>query len=143
MRNHAAGLVLARGVLKILLAAAKAELDLIGHAQGAVAMNPVNSTILGSLFMPLFFGTTIAAALLAMLALLGWGEPGAVVMLAGMFISVVYNVPPNNELARAGTGSAEVWARYLKDWTFWNHVRTLASAAAMALFIAAIALGGA
>jgi len=92
-----------------------------------------------------------AAAVLAVLALVRWGEPGAMIMLAGgliyvvgMFIcTVVYNVPLNNELAQAGTGSAEVWARYLKDWTFWNHVRTLASTAAMALFIAAIAFRGA
>ena len=125
-------------------------LDRIGSAQGAAAMNSINSTILGSLFMPLFFGTTISAAVLAVLAVFRWGEPGALIILAGgliyvvgMFIcTVVYNVPLNNELARAGTGSAEMWVRYLKDWTFWNHVRTIASTAAMALFIAAIALRG-
>ncbi|MCT9000232.1 anthrone oxygenase family protein [Chelativorans intermedius] len=125
-------------------------LDRIGHAQGAAAMNSINSTILGSLFMPLFFGTTIASAVLAVLALFRWSEPGAAAMLAGgliyvvgMFIcTVVYNVPLNNELARAGTGSAEVWTRYLKDWTFWNHVRTIASKAAMVSFIAAIAVRG-
>ncbi|MBO6900874.1 MAG: DUF1772 domain-containing protein [Rhizobiaceae bacterium] len=125
-------------------------LDRIGSAQGAAAMNSINSTILGSLFMPLFFGTTISAAVLAVLAVFRWGEPGALIILAGgliyvvgMFIcTVVYNVPLNNELARAGTGSAEMWVRYLKDWTFWNHVRTIASTAAMALFIAAIALCG-
>ncbi|MCT8997372.1 anthrone oxygenase family protein [Chelativorans intermedius] len=121
-------------------------LDRIGPAQGAAAMNSINSTILGSLFMPLFFGTTVAAAILAVLALVRWSEPGAMVMLAGgliyvvgMFIcTVVYNVPLNNELARAGAGSAEVWARYLRDWTFWNHVRTVASTAAMALFVVAL-----
>lgn len=55
------------------------------------------------------------------MALVRWSEPGAVVMLAGgmiyvvgMFIcTLVYNVPLNNEVSRAGTGSAEVWARYL------------------------------
>ncbi|UUP15659.1 DUF1772 domain-containing protein [Nitratireductor thuwali] len=121
-------------------------LDRIGHAQGAAAMNSINSTILGSLFMPLFFGTTAAAALLALLGLVRWSEPGAMVMLAGglvyvvgMFLcTVVYNVPLNNELARVGSGAADAWARYLKDWTFWNHVRTVASTAAMALFIVAL-----
>ncbi|WP_156164855.1 hypothetical protein [Bradyrhizobium sp. LTSP885] len=34
--------------------------------------------------------------------------------------------------------AAPVWARYLADWTFWNHVRTVASTAATALFIFAI-----
>lgn len=121
-------------------------LSRIEPAQGVGAMNSINSTILGSLFMPLFFGTTIASAVLAVLALFRWSEPGAAAMLAGglvyvvgMFIcTVVYNVPLNNELARAGTGSVEAWARYLKDWTFWNHVRTVASTAAMALFIVAL-----
>ncbi|MFC6487510.1 DUF1772 domain-containing protein [Nitratireductor sp. GCM10026969] len=118
----------------------------IDQAHGIAAMNSINATILGSLFMPFFFGTTLAGAVLAILALFRWDEPGAAVMLAGglvyvigMFlVTVIYNVPLNNELTR--TGAAEVWSRYLKDWTFWNHVRTVASAAAMALFIAAIAL---
>lgn len=120
----------------------------VDQVQGATAMNSINSTILGSLFMPLFFGTTIASAALAAIAALRWNDPGAALLLAGgivyvvgMFVcTVVYNVPLNNELARAGAGSTEVWARYLKDWTFWNHVRTVASTAATALFIAAIAL---
>lgn len=118
----------------------------IDQAHGIAAMNSINTTILGSLFMPFFFGTALAGAVLAILALFRWDEPGAAVMLAGglvyvigMFlVTVIYNVPLNNELAR--TGAAEVWSRYLKDWTFWNHVRTVASGMAMALFIAAIAL---
>jgi uncharacterized membrane protein len=50
-------------------------------------------------------------------------------------------VPLNNELARADPAYADtaaVWTRYLRDWTFWNHVRTIASTAASALFIAAL-----
>ncbi len=31
--------------------------------------------------------------------------------------------------------SAGVWANYLSSWTFWNHVRTIGSLAAMAAFI--------
>jgi uncharacterized membrane protein len=122
----------------------------IDQAQGIAAMSSINSTILGSLFMPLFFGTTIASAALAVLALFRWSEPGAAAMLAGgliyvvgMFVvTVVFNVPLNNELASAeapASDAAAVWARYLKDWILWNHVRTVASTAAMALFIAAIA----
>jgi uncharacterized membrane protein len=57
------------------------------------------------------------------------------------FVTVIFNVPLNNELARADPAHADtaaVWARYLSDWTFWNHVRTIASTAASALFIAAL-----
>jgi uncharacterized membrane protein len=123
--------------------------DRIGQANGVAAMNSINATILGSLFMPLFFGTTIAAAVLGVLAIMRWGEPGTAFMLAGgaiyvvgMFlVTVFFNVPLNNELARAYPAHADtaaVWARYLSDWTFWNHVRTIASTAASALFIAAL-----
>lgn len=121
----------------------------IDQSQGAAAMNSINSTVLGSLFMPLFFGTTMASAALAVLALFRWSEPGAAAMLAGGLIyvigmsvvTVVFNVPLNNGLARAGatgTEAADVWARYLKNWTIWNHVRTAASTAAMALLIASL-----
>ena len=85
-----------------------------------------------------------------MTALLRWGEPGAIAMLAGgvlyvlgMFVvTMVFNVPLNNALAAVDPASPEaasLWARYLTDWTLWNHVRTVASTAACALFIAAIA----
>jgi uncharacterized membrane protein len=83
-------------------------------------------------------------------ALFRWGQPGSPAMLAGgvlyvvgMFVvTMVCNVPLNNALAAAdpaAAGTARLWARYLKDWTMWNHVRTIASTAATALFIAAIA----
>ncbi|WP_265518674.1 DUF1772 domain-containing protein [Nitratireductor luteus] len=118
-------------------------------AQGVAAMNSINSTIVGSLFMPLFFGTTIAAAALAAFSLLRWSEPGSAAMLAGgltyligMFgCTIVYNVPLNNELERNAAGAADVWVRYLKDWTFWNHIRTVASTAAMVFFIVALLAG--
>ncbi|GHC16867.1 DUF1772 domain-containing protein [Aidingimonas halophila] len=122
----------------------------IDPGAGMAAMNEINKVILGSLFMPLFFGTTIVGAVLAALSLLRWSEPGAVPMLfggviyvAGMFgVTLLGNVPLNNELARAkatGDGDADdVWRRYLKAWTFWNHVRTVASTVACGCFIAAL-----
>jgi hypothetical protein len=93
-------------------------------------MNAINATILSSLFMPLFFGTTLAAAIAAILALFHLGQPGMTAMLAtgliyviGMFAcTAVFNVPLNNELTRAGADDA-IWARYLNDWTFWNRPR--------------------
>jgi uncharacterized membrane protein len=122
----------------------------VDRASGITAMNAINVDIVRSLFMPLFFGTTLVSAILAVLAVFRLGEPGAVAMLAGGVVYVVgmfvvtmsFNVPLNNALAAADPASADaapLWARYLKDWTFWNHVRTVASTAASALFIAAIA----
>ncbi|QPC42946.1 DUF1772 domain-containing protein [Kaustia mangrovi] len=119
---------------------------------GIAAMRSINATILGSLFMPLFFATTLAGAALAVLAPFVWSEPGAALMLAGGLVYVagmfgctmVFNVPLNTELDRAdesGGDVAAVWQRYLRDWTMWNHVRTVASTVACVLFIAALLAG--
>jgi uncharacterized membrane protein len=122
----------------------------IDQAAGIAAMNAINGVIQRSLFMPAFLGTSLAGLVLAGLALARWGEPGAAAMLAGgllyvigMFgVTMACNVPLNNALAAVDPASAAagaLWARYLADWTWWNHVRTLASLAASALFIAALA----
>jgi uncharacterized membrane protein len=70
---------------------------------------------------------------------------GGVLYVLGMFVvTVIFNVSLNNALAAADPASheaASLWARFLTDWTLWNHVRTVSSTAACALFIAAIAAG--
>jgi len=43
-------------------------------AAGISAMNAINVDIVRSLFMPLFLGGTLAAAALAVMAILRWGE---------------------------------------------------------------------
>ena len=66
----------------------------------------------------------------------------ALVYLAGMFGStLVFNVPLNNMLAQAvaGPDAAVQWSLYLRDWTAWNHVRTVSSVLAAILFTAALA----
>jgi uncharacterized membrane protein len=126
------------------------SLGRIEQVRGIAAMNSINSTILGSLFMPFFSGSTLASLILAVLGLFRRGEPGAMAMLAGgliyiagMFLcTLLFNVPLNNALAAidpASEAAAPVWRRYLRNWTRWNHVRTISSIAASALYIAAIA----
>lgn len=117
---------------------------------GIAAMNSINVVIVRSPFMPLFLGSSLTALTLAGLALFQWQQPGSVAVFAGGVIYVVgmfvctmaFNVPLNNALAAVDPASAhgaDVWAKFLRDWTFWNHVRTVASTVAMALFIYAIA----
>ena len=123
-------------------------LSRIDQASGVATMNSINAVILRSLFMPIFFGTTVAALILAVVALFRWSTPGAAAMLAGgvvyilgMFVvTMLFNVPLNNALQAVGAGAeaATTWARYLREWTMWNHVRTVASTAACALFIVAL-----
>jgi uncharacterized membrane protein len=125
------------------------SLGRIGPAAGIAAMNAINVDIVKSLFMPLYVGTTLTGAVLAVVGMLRWGEPGApasfaggVIYVAGMFaVTMLFNVPLNNSLAVVDPASGEgatVWARYVKDWTMWNHVRTVASTVATILFIAAL-----
>jgi len=122
----------------------------IDQAAGIAAMNAINVEIVRSLFMPLFLATTLSSAALAGLAIVRWSEAGAIAMLVGgvlyvigMFVvTAVFNVPLNDALAAVDPNSgaaATLWTRYLSGWTFWNHVRTIASTAACALFIVAIA----
>jgi uncharacterized membrane protein len=121
----------------------------IPEPAGIAAMQSINDIILRSLFMPVFFGTTIAGLALAVLALFERATPGSLAMLIGgvlyvaaMFVvTMVFNVPLNNALAASDGGSAgarATWARYQKDWTVWNHVRTIGSLTASALFIYAL-----
>jgi len=122
----------------------------IEPSAGIAAMNSINSVIVRSLFMPVFLGSSLIALVLAGMALFQWQQPGSAAILAGggiyvigMFVcTMAFNVPLNNTLMAVDPASvrgADVWARYLRDWTFWNHVRTVASTVAMVLFIQAIA----
>lgn len=125
------------------------SLGRIGPAAAIAAMNAINVDIVKSLFMPFYLGTTLTSGVLAVVGLLRWGEPGAfallaggVIYVAGMFVvTMVFNVPLNNALAAVDPVSSEgaaVWARYMKDWTMWNHVRTVACTVAAILFIVAL-----
>lgn len=121
----------------------------IDAAAGVAAMNSINVEIQRSLFMPLFVGSSLSSLALAGIGLLRWGTAGAAAALAGgliyfigMFVvTMVCNVPRNNALTKSDPASpagAALWARYLREWTFWNHVRTLASTAALVLFVMAL-----
>lgn len=116
-----------------------------GPGAGAAAMNAINRVILRSAFMPLFWGSTLASLALAVLALLDRSAPGSAAQLGGgalyvvgMFgVTAAFNVPLNNRLPAAMEGGA-VWAHYLRAWTRWNHVRTLACFGAATLFLIAL-----
>jgi uncharacterized membrane protein len=116
--------------------------------QGVAAMQSINRVILGSLFMPVFVGTAGCCVVLLLAWFLQWGDAdriavpiGCALYLIGTFLStIVFNVPLNNELASVDGKSAaapETWSRYVRRWTLWNHVRTVAAlAAAIALALA-------
>ncbi|MEL7370999.1 MAG: anthrone oxygenase family protein [Myxococcota bacterium] len=118
-------------------------------AEGIRAMQSINRVILSSLFMPIFMGTSLMAAVLAGQAIIAWRADvsgllltGGLLIVAGMFVCTgIGNVPLNNALDVVDANSAEgarVWAHYLDRWTLLNHVRTVACTAGCALFVAAL-----
>jgi uncharacterized membrane protein len=116
---------------------------------GISAMQSINVTVLNPVFFFVFFGTAVAALVLAIAAFAGWSPPRSLYLLAGalfylagtILVTMAFNVPLNNKLAAAGANSTEgasVWKTYLSAWTAWNHVRTIAALAACASFILAL-----
>ena len=110
----------------------------IESSQGIAAMNSINETILRSLFMPLFFGSSIISLVLIIVAFSQWSNADSVLMLiaglvyfVGMFLcTAIFNVPLNNVLASVDKNSSnveQVWSHYLTTWTKWNHLRTVSS----------------
>jgi uncharacterized membrane protein len=121
-------------------------------AQGIAAMQSINVTAVTPVFMTALFGTAVASLVLAVWALADWHDSygpylvaGSALYLAGPIgLTMTYHVPRNNALAKADPTSPEaarLWARYLAEWTRWNHVRVAGGIAAASAFTAALQAG--
>ncbi|MEG3862026.1 DUF1772 domain-containing protein [Microcoleus sp. herbarium12] len=117
-------------------------------AQGIAAMQSINITAIDPLFMTALFGTA-AACIFLIISSFKSHQPGAAYLLIGgllylvgtVFVTIAFNVPLNDALAKVEPGSAEgakLWASYLVSWTMWNHIRALAAFVAAALFAIAL-----
>ncbi|MFF4980143.1 DUF1772 domain-containing protein [Streptomyces sp. NPDC001046] len=118
-------------------------------ARGAAAMQAVNDAAVRPPFMIVFLGTAVLCAVLAVVTFVLWPDPGAVELLVGSALylfgsfgpTVTANVPRNEALARLEPESAEAaayWPVYLREWTRWNHIRTVASAGAALSYVLAL-----
>jgi uncharacterized membrane protein len=103
--------------------------------QAAAAMQTINVVVINPVFMTVLFGTALACLASIVGALADWDAAygpyllagGTVYLLGTIGVTMLANVPRNNALARLDPASAELesrWARYLAEWTAWNHVRT-------------------
>ena len=121
----------------------------IAPAEGIHAMQAINVTVLNRLFLGTFMGTGLASIAAIVVALLRWDGlgslcaviAGATYVLGSILVTMRGNVPLNNALMRITQADAlgeATWRSYVRDWTRWNHVRTVACFVAMALFIAAL-----
>lgn len=118
-------------------------------AQGIAAMQSINIKAINPWFMTALFGTGTVCLFLAVISLLKWHQPTAIYLLVGSLfylvgtvgVTIIFNVPLNDALAIANPESAEgasLWAKYLTDWTLWNHIRTVTALAATLLFAIAL-----
>lgn len=124
-----------------------AALGRLPAAHGTAAMNAINVTVINPFFMTAFLGTALLCLLIAGGSLV-WPDAingklilaASLVYLIGSFgVTMVCNVPLNEQLAQVRSGAeTAMWARYLENWTYWNHVRTVASIASAVLFTAAL-----
>ena len=118
--------------------------------KGMFAMQRINETIINPVFLVLFLGTPVLCSVIAVNSGLKINEPGnwfllvgALAYLIGPFgITVLFNVPLNNLLARADVSDADdIWPVYQKKWQRWNHIRTyigMASVVFMAMGLGSI-----
>lgn len=127
-----------------------AALGRVPAPEGIRAMQEINVTVINPWFMTALFGTGAACLAVIVVTLADWdGSYGpylvaaaAVYIVGCIGVTMAFNVPRNNVLAKlepASPEAADLWRTYLVEWTAWNSVRTAASLAAMAALIGGIA----
>jgi uncharacterized membrane protein len=120
--------------------------------QGISAMQSINVMAVTPVFMTALFGTAAACLAVAVWALADWDGSFSPYLLAGsalyligvIGVTMAFNVPRNNSLARMEPSSAETatyWRSYLVEWTAWNHVRVATGLAAAAALTIAVHVG--
>lgn len=121
----------------------------LGHlpvAEGIAAMQEINRTVMGSVFLTTFLGTALACLIVLGSQLTRWNQPGTVWLLAGcafylvgtFLVTVVWNVPLNNGLDGMQPYQADagrIWAEYQAKWGVGNHIRTITSLLALLCLI--------
>lgn len=114
-------------------------------AEGIAAMQSINVVVLNRSFLGTFMGTALVSALVAVMAIANWDQPGTPWYLAGGLLYVVGtfivtaagNVPLNDRLKAESAedpAAVSVWQHYLERWTMLNTIRTMAAFAAVLVF---------
>lgn len=145
----ALGCALVAGIFLAFSSFVMGALARINPPAGIAAMQSINVVVLNPGFLGLFMGTALACAVLLVYAVMHlqapsawWLAVGSLCYLLGTFgVTMVFNVPRNNALARVEPSGAEAegfWRGYVSGWTMWNHLRMIAGLVAAALLIWAL-----
>ncbi len=113
------------------------------------AMKSINVVIINPIFAFSFFGTLVFGGVAALLYLRAFGTAPALLVWAGFLVyalgtfmvTIMFNVPLNNEIAAStptAATAATIWRAFYEPWMYWNLVRTIASIASFVLFGAAM-----
>ena len=98
-----------------------------------------------------YFGATILALVIGVMALIQLRQPGSWLVLVGTVLAILaavitmaFNVPLNNHLdtvnpvGLSAADAAREWQAYFSTWTAWNHARTATSFIGAALLLAGL-----
>ncbi|MEV5874978.1 anthrone oxygenase family protein [Streptomyces sp. NPDC052101] len=117
--------------------------------QGVAAMNAIIVAAVRPAFMTVFTGSAVLSAMIAVVTFVVWPDEGKLELLLGSALylvgsfglTVVANVPRNARLARLSPDAPEAaayWPTYVREWTYWNHVRAVAATAAALVYVLAL-----
>jgi uncharacterized membrane protein len=115
---------------------------------GIAAMQAINAAALRPAFLGVFTGTAALCAAVVVGSLVDWDNAspyllvgGLLYLVGGFGLTIGYHVPRNEAIDRVEPTSPDAaghWARYVREWTTWNHVRGAAALAAAALLTIAL-----
>jgi uncharacterized membrane protein len=119
------------------------------HPPGMATMQTINVVVFNPWFGGAFSLAPTACALAMITALARWPAPdspwvvvgGATFLLGTLGVTALCNVPRNDALeamSPTARGAEELWSRYLREWTFWNHVRSASALVAAVLLTVAL-----
>ncbi|HTI78146.1 MAG TPA: anthrone oxygenase family protein [Mycobacterium sp.] len=127
-------------------------LDRTGPVDALTAMRGINAEANANpVFLLGYFGATILALIVGVIAVVQLRQPGswlvlvgAVVAILGAVITMAFNVPLNNHLDTVDPSGLSVadaareWQAYFSTWTAWNHARTVTAFVASLLLLAGL-----
>ncbi|MDT7765741.1 MAG: hypothetical protein QOC63_5161 [Mycobacterium sp.] len=127
-------------------------LDRTGPVAAITAMRGINAEANSNpAFLLAYFGATILALVVGVMAVVQLNQPGswwalagAIFGVLGAIITMVFNVPLNNHLDTVNPDGLSVvdaardWQAYFSSWTAWNHVRSATGIIGAALMLAGL-----
>jgi uncharacterized membrane protein len=112
-------------------------------------MQTINVVVFNPWFGGAFSLAPAVCAIAMVTAVARWPAPdvpwvisgGAIFLIGTLGVTALCNVPRNDALeavCATDQGAPILWSRYVREWTFWNHVRS--GAALIAALLLTIAL---